>query len=304
MTGIVFDIQHYCIHDGPGIRTNVFLKGCPLRCLWCQNPESQQLSAQIMYQVEKCTVCGKCVDACPEHAITLEFKEENEMPEIKTNRGLCTACGKCVQYCPNEARRIVGEEMTLDSVFKKVEQDKLFFGKDGGVTVTGGEPLAQWEFARAVLKRCKENGINTCIETCGYGNWPQVETVMEYVDLVLYDIKHMDTVQHKKCTGVGNEKILENIKRISQEMNKEIIIRVPVIPGYNDTSENIEQLGNFIKEELPTCIEVNLLPFHNMGESKKQQLDRSSEEFSSVTPSDERMEQLKNVLRSSGIAVK
>lgn len=303
MKGIVFDIQHYCIHDGPGIRANVFLKGCPLRCLWCQNPESQKIVPQIMYNVEKCTGCGKCVDTCPVDALSLEVSAGASKPVIITDRSKCTACGSCVKNCYAEARSLAGEYMEIEDVFKKIEQDKLFFGNDGGITVTGGEPLVQWEFAAALLKMCKENSINTCIETCGYADWEKVKAVIEHVDLVLYDVKHMDSEQHKICTGVGNEKILENIRKISQELGKDVIIRVPVIPGYNDTVENMDAMGRFIKEELPTCLEVNLLPFHNMGESKLIQLEELSD-FSSRTPDEEEMALLRATVAAYSITVK
>lgn len=303
MKGIVFDIQHYCIHDGPGIRVNVFLKGCPLRCLWCQNPESQKIVPQIMYNAEKCTGCGKCVDACPVDALSLEVPAGASKPVIITDRSKCTACGSCVKNCYAEARSLAGEYMEIEDVFKKIEQDKLFFGNDGGITVTGGEPLVQWEFVAALLKMCKENSINTCIETCGYADWEKVKAVIEHVDLVLYDVKHMDSEQHKICTGVGNEKILENIRKISQELGKDVIIRVPVIPGYNDTVENMDAMGRFIKEELPTCLEVNLLPFHNMGESKLIQLEELSD-FSSRTPDEEEMALLRATVAAYSITVK
>ena len=229
--------------------------------------------------------------------------QTGEKAAAVTDRARCAACGKCAKACWNEARSLAGEEMELEEVFKKVEQDKLFFGKEGGVTVTGGEPFAQWKFTRELLKRCKDDGINTCVETCGYGDWDKVEAVMEYVDLVLYDIKHMDSLQHKKCTGVGNEKILDNIKRISQQLRKNIIVRTPVIPGRNDTEENMEQLGEFISKELPTCLEVNLLPFHNMGESKLTQLEEEIC-FKSEAPTEEKMELLKKTIENYGITVK
>lgn len=303
MKGIVFDIQHYCIHDGPGIRTNVFLKGCPLQCQWCQNPESQKLQSQIMHNLEKCAACGTCAEVCEIGAIRYIFGEETEKTKTITDRTKCTACGKCVTACLNHARSLAGKEMTVEDVFQKVYQDKLFFGDDGGITITGGEPLVQWEFAKELLKKCKDNEIHTCIETSGYADWDKVKALMEHVDLVLYDIKHMDSSQHKLGTGAGNERILDNIKKISQELRKPIIIRVPTIPGYNATVENMEAIGKFIKTELPTCQKVNLLPFHNMGESKMRQLEEKSD-FRSRTPTAAEMQELREVIAKYGIAVK
>ncbi len=303
MKGIVFDIQHYCIHDGPGVRTNVFLKGCPLQCRWCQNPESQKLKPEIMHNFEKCTVCGRCGEVCESGAITYAVDEKTGKPVTVTDRSKCTACGKCIEVCLNEARSMAGEEMTVEEAFDKVQQDKLFFGKDGGITITGGEPLVQWEFTRELFRMCKEDGIHTCIETCGFADWEKVCEVMKYVDLVLYDVKHMDPQQHRICTGHDNRRIMENLRRISQELDKNIIVRVPVIPGYNATVANMKAMGKFIQEEVPTCDEVNLLPFHNMGESKLQQLEEHSD-FSSRVPTDEEMRELREAVAQYGIIVK
>lgn len=302
MKGVVFDIQHYCIHDGPGIRVNVFLKGCPLRCLWCQNPESQKPMPQLMYHAEKCTGCGKCIALCPNTA-PRRREENSEKRRVCTDRSMCSGCGECVAFCWNEARSLAGRVMTVEDVFTKVAQDHLFFGKDGGITVTGGEPLMQWEFTMALLKKCRDNKIHTCIETCGYADWDEIKAVMEYVDLVLYDIKHMDSEQHKQFTGVGNEIILRNLQRISRELHKKVIVRVPVIPEFNDTTQNMEQLGRFIVEEIPTCTEINLLPFHNMGESKLQQMDEKIA-FHSRTPEDEEITSLQKILKRYGLTVK
>ena len=301
MKGQVFDIQHYCIHDGPGVRVNVFLKGCPLKCLWCQNPESQKLHSEIMHNFDKCIGCGKCITVCPYGAINAREKDGERL--ITTDRSKCSVCGKCVEACQENARNVAGKQLSVSEVFEKVNQDKIFFGSEGGITVTGGEPLVQYAYTKELLKTCKENGINTCIETCGYADWKKVKEVMEYVDLVLYDVKHMDIKQHKICTGVGNEIILDNLKMISQVLNKSIIIRVPIIPGYNAAKENIKALGEFIKREVPTCVEVNLLPFHKMGESKKIQLEEENS-FKSRSPEEMEMEELRAVIRGYGIPVK
>lgn len=299
-SGIVFNIQHYCVHDGPGIRTNVFLKGCPLRCLWCANPESNVVKPQLMYQVEKCTGCQACIPACPNQAIS-----PGENQKTKTNRELCTACGSCAAVCGPKAREIAGKSMTVDEVYKEIAMDKLFYGTSGGgVTLTGGEVLSQPEFAAAILKKCHENQIHTAVETCGYASWDSVKTVMEHVDVVLYDVKHMDSQQHKICTGVGNERILENLERISAELRIPVIARTPIIPGYNDQESNMHAMGEFLSTKIPTCLEVNLLPYHNMGEGKRQELEAGVPEFQTHVPSEEEMEHLREIFRRYGLKAK
>lgn len=294
--GIVFDIQHYSIHDGPGIRTNVFVKGCPLRCRWCQNPESQSVKPQLMYRMEPCVGCGACVPRCPRQAIRLEEGK------VITDRTRCNGCGACVSVCPAEAREITGEPMTAQAVLEKVIQDKLFYDTSGGgVTMTGGEILAQPDFVAAVLKLCKENGLHTAIETCGYGSWEELDQILDYTDLALYDVKHMNSEKHKEGTGAGNERILENLARLSGEKNIPVIVRVPLIPGFNDTEENMRQMAAFIKEKLPTCQEVNLLPYHKLGEGKKEQLERENAAFICEPPAQEEVERLRALLCELGV---
>ena len=299
MSGTVFNIQHYCIHDGPGIRTNVFLKGCPLECLWCQNPESQSIHRQIMFNTEACNGCGNCVSRCPESAIAIiEGK-------ATTNRERCRSCGKCVEICRRDAREFAGKKMTAEEVLTEVQKDKMFYDSSGGgVTITGGEPFVQYSFSERILRLCKGVNINTAIETCGFAKWDIVELVLKNVDLVLYDVKHMDSEAHKKGTGVGNERILDNMKKISKNLKLPIIARVPIVPGYNDSAENMDSIGKFLKEEIPTCIEVNLLPYHSMGEGKNDQLEIPESGFKSYTPSEEKMETLREILRTHGLKVK
>ncbi len=298
-TGIVFNIQHYCIHDGPGIRSNIFLKGCPLRCLWCQNPESNLLQPQIMYDHSKCGSCLTCIDQCPNQAISFENGK------VRTDRNLCTGCGACVSNCLVEARSLIGEWKTVDEVYEEVAKDKLFYeSSGGGVTLTGGELLLQPAFSKNILKKCKENGLHTAIETCGYAKWDVLKGILKYVDIVLYDLKHMSSEEHKRCTGVGNERILENLYRISTELELPIIVRTPIIPDYNASDENMHLMGAFLSEKIPTCTEVNLLPYHNMGEGKNEQLEKGLSAFTSRCPSANELEHLLNIVRSYGLHAK
>ena len=288
VTGTVFDIQHYCIHDGPGIRTDIFVKGCPLHCLWCANPESRSPAPQLMYRADKCVGCAACAAACPGGAISIiGGKAVND-------RHKCLACGDCVSVCAQTARSISGKLMTAGEALDAALKDKLFFGKDGGVTVTGGEPLYQPEFTRAVLSLCKGKGINTAIETSGFAVWEKARPIFELCDTVLHDIKQMDNDLHLRYTRVPNTPILEGIRRIDRELGKTLWIRLPLIPGYNDSDENYHTIGAFIAE-LEHCARVDILPYHNMGTGKLEQLEEAPE-HESYTPTAERVEQLKQIL--------
>ena len=301
VSGIVFNIQHYSIHDGPGIRTNVFVKGCPLNCAWCANPESKQPKPQLMYLASKCVGCGQCVSACPNGAIT---RRSDNPALVNTDRTLCTACGACVDVCSPKAREITGREMTVGEAFDEVANDVLFYADDGGLTVTGGEALAQPGFTGALVKLCRDAGISTALETCGAVGWDIMAPVLENTDIVLYDIKQMDSELHKKYTGLGNEKILENLINISAKTECTIIVRCPVIPGCNDSEENMHALGRFLVENNIRCSEINLLPYHNMGESKLEQLEPNAESFTSHTPTENELENLRSILRGYGFIVK
>jgi pyruvate formate lyase activating enzyme len=295
--GVIFNIQHYSIHDGPGIRTTVFLKGCPLGCLWCQNPESQTSRPEIFLDSEKCQGCGVCVRACPEGAIELYEGRS------RTNRGLCQGAGRCADVCPHEARNLMGRYVTAGEVFERVAADAIFYQRSGGgVTLSGGEPLAQPEFATSVLKLCREAAIHTTLDTCGYAKWDTVRRMLEYVDLVLYDLKHMDPVEHQKCTGVSNDLILDNARKI-HELSIPMLARVPLIPGYNDTAENIAATAHFIVNELGS-ISVHLLPYHRLGETKYARMEEPEKSISVQPPSDETMEGTKEIFESFGLKVK
>lgn len=294
--GAVFNIQRYSIHDGPGIRTTVFLKGCPLACLWCQNPESQLMKPQIFYNAERCVGCGRCITVCPVKAITVAETK------VKTDRELCTGCGTCIETCPEEARELVGKTMTVEEVVEEVMKDDIFYQRSGGgITISGGEPFTQPFFSASILKLCKERNTHTAIETCGYAPWETVEKVLDYTDLVLFDIKHIVSQVHMRLTGVPNELILENAKRIWHERHIPMWIRVPVIPGYNDSTDNIEALATFVVNELSPFVQLHLLPYHRLGESKVQQLEQSGTGLVTDPPDENHMQLLKEVMEAKGM---
>lgn len=285
-SGLIFDIQRYSIHDGPGIRTTVFFKGCPLRCFWCQNPESQSSRIQVLYNRAKCTLCGRCADACPSGA-TL-FSDGT----ITIDRGLCTGCGECVEVCPNEARRISGRHATVQEIMDEVMRDVRFYeNSGGGVTISGGEPLAQPEFALEILKDCKMYGLHTTIDTCGVADWPTVEKLLDYTDLFYFDIKIMDPEIHQQGTGMRNEQILENAIGISRR--KPMRVRVPLIPGFNDSEEAIMEIARFVKNEMGSP-PIDLLPYNKFAEGKYELLDKGCRSLE--TQSDEYVSALESVV--------
>jgi len=265
IVGCVFNIERFAIRDGPGIRTTVFLKGCPLKCLWCANPESMSAAPQLFYLENLCTRCYRCVEACPNKATT-----KARDGAIKIDRSLCQACGKCVEACPNKAREISGKLMTVEEVLEEVKKDALFYqNSGGGVTFSGGEPTHQPEFLWHLLKGSQESGIHTALDTSGFVKPEILKRVLEHTNLVLYDIKHMDPAKHKELTGVDNRLILENAKMIAS-MGKPMIIRVPLIPGNNDSKENIKALAEFM---LSLGLKrVDLLPYHSLGKIKYYRL--------------------------------
>lgn len=296
MIGMVFNIQRYCIHDGPGIRTTVFINGCPLKCFWCQNPEGQSIKPQIFLNKDRCTGCGRCVLACPQRAIELYDRKS------KTRRDLCNGCGKCAEVCPNDARSLIGRWISAEEVFNIVKKDYIFYEKSGGgVTLSGGDPIAQPDFSIAILRLCKNNHIHTAIETSGHAQWKTLKKILEHVDLVLYDFKHMNPEKHKKYTGASNDLILKNAKRICSELRIPMWARIPIIPGYNDSHDNIEATAKFIAECLGESVkQVNLLPYHRLGETKYERLEREYP-FSIETPSEEHMTNIKKVFESYGL---
>ena len=263
--GWVFNIQRYSIQDGPGIRTTVFLMGCPLTCLWCDNPESQKLFPQLLFFDSLCQKCYRCLTVCPNDATS-----KDEDGNIKINRELCQTCGSCAQVCPTQARVISGKLMSVEEVVEVVKKDSLFYrNSDGGVTISGGEATSQPRFLLNLLKKCYEHGFHTTLDTCGYVEWAVLEEILEYVDLVLYDLKHMDETKHMELTGVGNYLILENFTKIFQK-GIPLIPRIVLIPGCNDSQENINDLGRFLAKQ--GVRQVDLLPYHQLGVKKYERL--------------------------------
>jgi pyruvate formate lyase activating enzyme len=283
--GLIFDIKKYAIHDGPGIRTTVFFKGCPLRCLWCHNPESWQDKAELSFRQSRCIGCGQCAEMCPRGAISLV---ENRPV---TDADKCILCGRCVDVCVAGAREIIGREMTVSQVMAEVERDVIFYDQSGGgVTFSGGEPLMQPDFLVALLNQCRALNIHTAVDTSCYAGPDIVKSVAEKTDLFLCDIKHIDNETHERFTGVGNKLILDNIKLISQT-GKKIVIRIPIVPGFNDDPANIEATGEFAAS-LPGIGRIDILPFNRGGIEKSARLASKVELMQTETPDDDRMSEI------------
>ena len=292
----VFNIQTYCIHDGPGIRVTVFVKGCPLRCTWCANPESNERKPQLMFYRDKCTACGKCVEVCPKHAVMITEKEG--VYKALTDRTQCVDCGKCVEVCMAEARELAGKKTTVEEAIQKVKRDKLFMDTSGGgMTISGGECLFCPDFTENLLIAAHEEGIRTAVESSVFASREVVDRVYRHVDLALCDVKHMDSAKHKEYTGVPNEIILENIQHIYHDLHVPVWIRVPVIPGHNDSDENIEAMAAFVSDKLGNDVRVCLLPYHRLGESKNESLGHEMD-LSMEIPSDDHMQHLKEIVEN------
>lgn len=286
LKGIVSEIERFAIEDGPGIRTLVFMKGCPLSCLWCSNPESQKLEPEVAYFKDKCIGCGKCAEICPQKAISY-VKDKG----LVIDRNKCDSCGLCAEVCPSGSKVLIGKPMTADEIIAEVKKDSAFYQRSvGGITVSGGEPTLQSDFLIELLAKCRAQGLNTAIETSGYTGWANLENIARHTDLVFYDLKHMDSPVHKKLTGVRNELILANLENLSQ-LNKPIIVRVPLIPGYNDSLKNIESTIDFVKR-LDNIQRLEVLPYHRLGQAKYESLDRKYELKELLPPARKNLDRL------------
>ena len=272
--GYVFNIQKYSLHDGPGIRTVVFLKGCPLRCRWCSNPESQLSHPEISYNKEKCIHCLECIHECDKKAINIIKHKDIDNNKIIIDRNKCDNCSECAKICPAKALTVYGKVTSYKEVVDIVEKDMDFYSKSkGGLTISGGEPLSQVEFTKSILKEAKTRRIHTAIETCGYANWSDLKEVAMLLDYVIFDIKNIDDEKHKEYTGVSNKLILDNFNKLCEEFpNLKKLVRTPVIPGFNDNMKDIEGIIEFIKGK--PNIKYELLPYHRLGKIKYENLGR------------------------------
>lgn len=296
-SGLVFNIQKYSVQDGPGIRTTVFLKGCPLCCAWCHNPESQSARPEIMVIEGRCTACGECRAACP---FGQTVAGEGPLPPRLAE---CTVCGQCAEACPTGARQVVGERMSVAQIMEVVLQDRIFYDDSGGgVTFSGGEPLTQPAFLKSMLSECRAAGLRTAVDTCGFACTDVLLEVAGLTDLVLYDLKLMDDERHRKYTGVSNAPILENLKALVA-VQPNVWLRVPVIPGVNDGDDDLRATASFAAG-LHNVRQVNLLPYHKIGLSKSRRLSKTNTMESVEPPSRERMEGAAEIFRGCGLTTK
>ncbi len=292
-TGTIFDIQRFSVHDGPGIRTTVFFKGCPLRCAWCANPESQERLPQLLLRDSRCTACGRCLPACPERAIRIT-KDGRRWIDWKK----CTQCIRCVTACETGALSISGREATIGEILNEVERDRAFYeASGGGVTLSGGEPLLQPEFAVRLMARCSEAGLHTALDTSGYADPDALLAVIEHADLVLYDIKTLDDGRHRKYTGVGNALILSNAELVARRVRT--WFRVPLLTGVNDEEGEIRGIAALARE---LGVErISLLPYHPGGRDKNRQIGRRISGFQGKRPTDRRVERLRRIVEAVGV---
>lgn len=293
--GIIFNIQRYSVNDGPGIRTLIFFKGCPLQCAWCSNPESQCRNRQIMYFENLCGRCGACAAECPNKCIVIENDKRIYDPDT------CTVCGDCEKACPNSAVKLVGEKMHIDEVVAIAEKDYLFYlNSGGGVTLGGGEPTMQAAFANHLLKRLKGLGIHTAMETCGYADWSVFEQLNPNLDLLLYDFKHIDPDIHKQHTGKSNARIIQNLGKMLKT-DLPVIIRIPVIPGFNDGAGAMAEMASFLSRQKGGNIErVDLLPYHKLGVGKYAAMNCAYTLKDKETPKDEVLADFKQMFIGQG----
>jgi len=296
--GIIFDVKRYAIHDGPGIRTTVFLKGCPLRCQWCQNPEGIDLEPEVFWRENRCAEdCSACVTACPSRAVS------KDGTRIVVDREKCDFCRNCEEACVYDALEIVGREVSVGEIMEEIEKDRVFFDESGGgVTFSGGEPLLQVDFLESLLQEVKKSNIHVALDTSGYVPFQDLDRVSDRVDLFLYDLKIMDDEKHKKYTGVSNKIIFENLKKLSDK-EKAIIVRIPLVSGVNDDNQSIRMFAEHLRT-LKNVKNISLLAYHRGGCEKFRRLLKEEKLETFNPPSKERIEEAKNILMDSGFSVK
>lgn len=298
MKGIIFDIQYGAMYDGPGLRTLVFFKGCPLKCEWCQNPESQLPQPQMSYFSEKCASCGECADACKQGAL----KMKKELPIRNTEK--CAVCGECADACPNGAMEKIGMEMSPEEIAKKVLRDRPFYeSSGGGVTISGGEPTMQPEFLIETLKEIKRNEIQIAVETCGLFKTDLVDELIDVVDLFLFDLKHLDSNHHKEFTGVENDTIKRNFEEILAKAGAERIVpRIPLIPGFNVENGTADEISAYLKS-IGYSGEVHLMPYNPMARSKWEKIGRGDEYENPGELSEEAIEEITECFEKASFKV-
>jgi pyruvate formate lyase activating enzyme len=296
-TGLVFNIQKYSLQDGPGIRTTIFLKGCPLCCAWCHNPESISPRREIIVISQRCTACGECREACP-------FGDcaPNEGP-LPARNDQCTFCAACVDACPTGARQMLGREMTVTEAVEAALKDRIFYeDSGGGVTISGGEPLMQPHFLLALAQTLRAAGVQVALDTTGFGCTEHLLAAAALSDLVLYDLKAFDEARHKELTGVSNRGILENLQALDK-IHRNVWIRIPVVPGFNDDAEELKKIAKFVSE-LHSVTLINLLPFHRSGLHKYERLGWGHSLDGVETPSAELMNRVADIFRQMNLPVK
>jgi pyruvate formate lyase activating enzyme len=298
VTGWVFDIKHYSIHDGPGIRTTIFLKGCALRCLWCHNPEGIDPGPELMHWLGRCTRCYNCIKTCPINAIA-----KDTAGAVVIDRKICDLCGNCVEVCLYDAMQMVGRKISIENIMAEIEKDRVFYDQSGGgITLSGGDPFVQSGFTEELLKGCHSRGIHTVIETAGFLQNDAFDRLVSKTNLILFDLKCMDKARHRKYTGVSNITILSNLKRLAST-GTEIWVRIPLIAGVNDDDDNIRQTITFLSS-LKSIRRVSILPYHSGGIEKARRIGRGSHFRRFDTPCEERISAIEAIFREGMFEVR